>query len=175
MSIILLNSAKREVAITKVITSLSSSVVFSSLPTEFKKGFILEAMIKRSGTGQYSCDLLVNGDTSLGKYSMRMITFTSTSGSPSVWGASNATGAAYVYSDGAPGGTSGAIVGFTTKCLICGNTAILTSNPGLSASSAFGAFEGRYVHTSDISLTSISLVGSAAFMDIGSTFTIRPI
>lgn len=123
----------------------------------------IEFILARPNTNQIGVDMYINADETYSKYSFKLITFGTTSGSPSVYGASGAFGSAQVYTDGAPGGASGTTGGCKIDILHRNDTVGWTSTQFLSPIGYYQMMEGKYVNTATISnITSLKFKAYAA-------------
>ena len=146
-----------------IVPSTCQEFTISNLDSNTWGGMIIELMINRQITGQVGIDMYINGDETYSKYSFKLVTFGTSSGSPSVYGASGAFGAAQIYTDGSTGAALGTIGGALVDVLHFGNTVGTISRQILSPTGYYQMSEGKYVDTATISnITSLKFKAYAA-------------
>lgn len=136
-------------------------------------GMVIELILARPNTNQIGIDMYINADETYSRYAFKLITFGTSSGSPSVYGSSGAFGSAQIYTDGSPGGASGTTCGCKIDLMHNGDTVGWTSTQFLSPVGYYQQMEGKYVNSSTISNITSLKFKSYAVSSIGAGTIVR--
>lgn len=146
-----------------IVPATCQEFTLTNLDSNSWGGMYVELMLVRPVTGQIGIDMYINSDETYSKYAFKLITFGTSSGSPSVYGSSGSFGSAQIYTDGAPNGSVNTIGGCMIDIMHLNDTVGYISRQFLSPVGYYQQAEVKYVNTAVINnITSLKFKAYSA-------------
>lgn len=146
-----------------IVPATCQEFTLTNLDSNSWGGMYVELMLVRPVTAKIGIDMYINSDETYSKYAFKLITFGTSSGSPSVYGSSGAFGSAQIYTDGAPNGSVNTIGGCMIDIMHLNDTVGYISRQFLSPVGYYQQAEVKYVNTAVINnITSLKFKAYSA-------------